>query len=83
MKKVLQRRMASADGTLAERVCRAVDDAAPKRGILFMATNFSKELIVKPGHKVKLAKFDPGDTLGWDKGHAMKAQPREDAREAR
>ena len=38
-----------------------------------MATNFSKELIVKPGHKVQLRKFDPGDTLGWDKGHATKA----------
>ena len=38
-----------------------------------MATNFSKELIIKPGHKVRLRKFDPGDTLGWDKGHATKA----------
>jgi PPK2 family polyphosphate:nucleotide phosphotransferase len=38
-----------------------------------MATNFSKELIVKPGRKVHLRKFDPGDTLGWDKGHATKA----------
>jgi PPK2 family polyphosphate:nucleotide phosphotransferase len=38
-----------------------------------MTTNFSKELIVKPGHKVQLRKFDPGDTLGWDKGHARKA----------
>jgi PPK2 family polyphosphate:nucleotide phosphotransferase len=38
-----------------------------------MATNFSKQLIVKPGHKVRLRKFDPGDTLGWDKGHATKA----------
>ena len=38
-----------------------------------MATNFSKELLIKPGHKVQLRKFDPGDTLGWGKGHATKA----------
>ena len=38
-----------------------------------MATNFSKELMAKPGKKVKLAKFDPDETLGWDKNHAMKA----------
>jgi PPK2 family polyphosphate:nucleotide phosphotransferase len=38
-----------------------------------MVTNFSKELMIKPGHKVQLRKFDPGDTLGWDKGHARKA----------
>jgi len=38
-----------------------------------MATNFSKELLVKPGKKVKLADWDPDDTLGWDKGHKMKA----------
>ena len=37
-----------------------------------MATNFSKELAVKPGQKVKLAKYDPRDTLGWKKDHAMK-----------
>src|SRR5450759_1543951 len=37
-----------------------------------MATNFSKELMVKPGKKVKLAKWDPEDTLGWEKGHRMK-----------
>src|SRR6202041_3134352 len=37
-----------------------------------MATTFSKELLVKPGHKVQLRKFDPGDTLGWGKGHATK-----------
>jgi PPK2 family polyphosphate:nucleotide phosphotransferase len=36
-------------------------------------TNFSKELMVKPGHKVKLSKWDPEETLGWDKGHKMKA----------
>jgi PPK2 family polyphosphate:nucleotide phosphotransferase len=34
-----------------------------------MATNFSKELAVEPGKKVKLSKWDPDDTLGWDKGH--------------
>jgi len=37
-----------------------------------MATNFSKELIVKPGKNVNLSKYDPGDTLGWAKGHKMK-----------
>ncbi|MGB6978974.1 MAG: polyphosphate kinase 2 family protein [Candidatus Acidiferrales bacterium] len=37
-----------------------------------MATNFTKELIVKPGSKVKLSKYDPDDTLGWDKNHEMK-----------
>jgi PPK2 family polyphosphate:nucleotide phosphotransferase len=37
-----------------------------------MATNFSKELLVKPGKKVKLSHWDPEDTLGWDKGHKMK-----------
>jgi PPK2 family polyphosphate:nucleotide phosphotransferase len=38
-----------------------------------MATNFSKELAVKPGKKVRLADWDPEDTLGWDKGHKTKA----------
>lgn len=37
-----------------------------------MATNFTKELMVKPGKKVRLGKFDPDETLGWDKNHAMK-----------
>jgi len=37
-----------------------------------MATNFTKELIVKPGTKVKLAKRDAEDTLGWDKTHKTK-----------
>ena len=37
-----------------------------------MATNFSKELVVKPGEKVRLAKWDPEDTLGWEKGHKTK-----------
>jgi PPK2 family polyphosphate:nucleotide phosphotransferase len=37
-----------------------------------MATNFSKELAVTPGKKVKLAKWDPEDTLGWEKDHKMK-----------
>jgi PPK2 family polyphosphate:nucleotide phosphotransferase len=41
--------------------------------MLSMATNFSKELIIKPGHKVQLRKFDPSDTLSWKKGHAMEA----------
>lgn len=38
-----------------------------------MATNFSKELMVKPGTKVRLAKYDPEETLGWEKNHKMKA----------
>jgi PPK2 family polyphosphate:nucleotide phosphotransferase len=38
-----------------------------------MKTNFSKELIASPGKKVKLSKWDPEDTLGWDKGHKAKA----------
>ncbi len=38
-----------------------------------MATNFSKELIATPGKKIKLHKWDPEDTLGWDKNHKMKA----------
>jgi polyphosphate kinase 2 (PPK2 family) len=37
-----------------------------------MATKFSKELGVKPGHKVKLSRWDPDDTLGWDKNREMK-----------
>jgi PPK2 family polyphosphate:nucleotide phosphotransferase len=37
-----------------------------------MATNFSKELVAKPGRKVKLGKWDPDDTLGWDKNHKTK-----------
>jgi PPK2 family polyphosphate:nucleotide phosphotransferase len=38
-----------------------------------MATNFTKELKVKPGKKVRLKDFDPEDTLGWDKDHKMKS----------
>jgi len=38
-----------------------------------MSTNFSKELAVTPGTKVKLSKYDPDETLGWEKGHKMKA----------
>jgi PPK2 family polyphosphate:nucleotide phosphotransferase len=38
-----------------------------------MATNFSKELAVTPGKKLSLAKFDPEETLGWQKGHKTKA----------
>jgi PPK2 family polyphosphate:nucleotide phosphotransferase len=38
-----------------------------------MATNFTKELIAKPGRKIKLAHFDPENTLGWDKGRKTKA----------
>ena len=38
-----------------------------------MHTNFSKELVVKPGTKVRLANYDADETLGWEKGHKMKA----------
>jgi PPK2 family polyphosphate:nucleotide phosphotransferase len=37
-----------------------------------VATNFSKELIVKPGKKVKLPHYDAEETLGWEKDHRMK-----------
>ena len=37
-----------------------------------MSTNFTNELIAKPGKKVKLSKWDAEDTLGWDKDHKMK-----------
>jgi PPK2 family polyphosphate:nucleotide phosphotransferase len=30
--------------------------------------NLRKELLIKPGHKVKLSDYDPDDTLGHDKG---------------
>lgn len=38
-----------------------------------MAGKFTKELIVKPGEKVRLSKYDADDTLGWHKGHKMEA----------
>jgi PPK2 family polyphosphate:nucleotide phosphotransferase len=38
-----------------------------------MAKKFTKELIVKPGEKVRLSKYDADDTLGWHKGHKMEA----------
>jgi PPK2 family polyphosphate:nucleotide phosphotransferase len=38
-----------------------------------MKTNFSKELAVTPGHRVKLAKYDTQETLGWKKDRKMKA----------
>src|ERR1700722_20527134 len=34
---------------------------------------FSAELAVKPGHKVKLSKWDPDDTFGFQKDHETKA----------
>jgi PPK2 family polyphosphate:nucleotide phosphotransferase len=37
-----------------------------------MATNFSKALAVPPGKKVRLSKYDPDHTLGWQKNHKMK-----------
>ncbi|MGB0036638.1 MAG: polyphosphate kinase 2 family protein [Candidatus Acidiferrales bacterium] len=38
-----------------------------------MATIFSKELMVKPGKKLKLSKYDPEETLGWQKSQKTKA----------
>lgn len=38
-----------------------------------MATNFSEEMIATPGKKVKLGKWDPEDTLGWEKNREAKA----------
>ena len=38
-----------------------------------MVTNFTKELMAAPGKKVKLAKWDPEETLGWEKDHGMRA----------
>ena len=38
-----------------------------------MATNFSKELVISDGQKVKLSKYDPDDTVGCEKGAKMKA----------
>jgi PPK2 family polyphosphate:nucleotide phosphotransferase len=35
--------------------------------------NFSKELMVKPGKKVKLAKYDADETYGWEKGNKASA----------
>jgi PPK2 family polyphosphate:nucleotide phosphotransferase len=37
-----------------------------------MATNFTKELSVPPGNKVRLGKYNPDQTLGWQKGRKMK-----------
>src|SRR5579875_295758 len=38
-----------------------------------MPAKFAQELIATPGKKVKLDKWDPEDTLGWEKNHKMKA----------
>jgi PPK2 family polyphosphate:nucleotide phosphotransferase len=38
-----------------------------------MATKFAKKLRVKPGTKVRLSKYDPEETLGWQKGHKMES----------
>jgi PPK2 family polyphosphate:nucleotide phosphotransferase len=35
--------------------------------------NFSKEMRVKPGKRVKLAKYDPDETYGWEKGNKASA----------
>ncbi len=39
-----------------------------------MPTNFTKELIVKPGKKVKLRKIDPENTLGWQKSDDVESE---------
>lgn len=38
-----------------------------------MAKDFAKQLMLKPGEKVKLSKYDADDTLGWEKDHKMKS----------
>jgi len=38
-----------------------------------MATNFTKELRLRPGEKVDLSKYDANETLGWQKDHKMKS----------
>ncbi|MGH9690710.1 MAG: polyphosphate kinase 2 family protein [Candidatus Acidiferrales bacterium] len=38
-----------------------------------MPTNFSKELVITPGTKVRLDKYDAGETFGWSKDHKMKS----------
>jgi len=38
-----------------------------------MWKEFIKELVVKPGKKVHLSKYDPDDTLGWHKDKKAKA----------
>jgi PPK2 family polyphosphate:nucleotide phosphotransferase len=37
-----------------------------------MSRTFAKELMVKPGKHVRLSKYDPNDTLGWEKGKKAK-----------
>lgn len=37
-----------------------------------MAENFSRKLMVHPGKKVRLARYDPDATLGWQKGRKAK-----------
>jgi len=32
------------------------------------AMNFRRQLLAEPGKKVKLSRFDPDDTMGWQKG---------------
>jgi PPK2 family polyphosphate:nucleotide phosphotransferase len=61
-------------GTQTARRRIAAAKAEKRRGCAgLMARNFTKELMVKPGKDVKLAKYDPDDTFGWQKNHAMKA----------
>ena len=38
-----------------------------------MATNFSKEFMLKPGEKVNLSKHDADEDLHWQKDHQMKS----------
>lgn len=37
-----------------------------------METKFSKQCVVPPDKKVKLARLDPDSTFGWEKNHKMK-----------
>jgi PPK2 family polyphosphate:nucleotide phosphotransferase len=37
-----------------------------------MSMKFTNRLVVTPGTKVKLSKYDPEETLGWEKSHKMK-----------
>lgn len=52
--------------------CAILIDTVRGEAASGMATNFSRELVVKQGKKVKLADYDPDETLGWDKNHKMK-----------
>jgi PPK2 family polyphosphate:nucleotide phosphotransferase len=55
-------------GTEPFASCDSVEMGLP------MNTSFGKRLIVTPGTKVHLSDRDPEDTLGWQKGHAMRGR---------